>query len=215
MANETGYIKYITNEEFLRVEQFVDAIESPSMRHCYYMLMYVGIRTSEAISLRRSDFDQGFTRVRFRLKKRKGNHITERKIPSFLSARLHTYYQTYHHMMVDGHLFFSTWRNQSKNPHLTRTTIRYKAQQMRQALGMEDTYFRRKDSKELHRLSPHTLRHYAIWKVFVASGRCIITTRDIFDHVKAETTAKYCRSLDALEREQEIMEAAFSGRRAG
>lgn len=208
-SHTTGFIKYLNPGEFKRIEAYFATLRSPSMRMCLRLLMYLGIRESEVVELNINQFSQDFRQVRVHLKKKKLATDKPRALPFFLSEELRHYYRRYRRRMTNGFLFFAGYANQSKNEHLRTSSIRFKFLQMRKALKLEEVYHTCKNGKELHRISPHTFRHYFVWKVYKACGNDIITTRDIVGHVKVETTAKYARSLDAIYNEQAIIEKAW------
>ena len=178
------------------------------MKLCLRNLMFTGIRVGECIELKRDNFNKDFTTATFELKKSK--RIKERIMPSFLSKELKAHYKKYYWRMTDRYLFFANWLNKSKNPHLLRSTIEAKIKDLRDELGITDVYYVCKDGKKLYRLSPHTLRHYAIYRIYKAAGNCIITAQQIIGHKKLETTAKYINALDTMNNEAQIIEKAFT-----
>jgi len=208
MRNETGYIKYLTDDEFKKIKQFVNKLQSPSMRMCIKIMMYLGLRVGESIRLKRNNFNQNFSLLTYVMQKSK--KVKERIVPESLRKELAKYYQTWHHRCIDGYLFFPSYRNQSKNKHLQRNSIGLKFRDLRKTLDLDYSYYTSKNGQKFHRLSPHTLRHYAIWKYYQASGNCLITARDMIGHSKIETTAKYIRSVEFITNEKEIIEKAFT-----
>jgi len=210
MRRQTYYIKYLTDDEFKKIKAFFEKLKSPSMKTCLKVMMYLGIRTSEAIQLKRENFNKDFSVLRFQVKKKKYPEIKERAVPEILRRELAAYYKAWHHRTKQGYLFFPTFRNQSKNLHLQGSTIRDKFKVMRRELGLNEVYYTQINGNKLHRISPHTLRHYALWKIYLAAGNCIISARDIIGHVKTETTARYIRSVHNRNKEREIIEKAFS-----
>jgi len=167
----------------------------------------MGLRTGEAVRLKRENFNKNFSVMIFQTLK--GLKTKERILPEFLRKELARYYMSWNKRCKDGYLFFASYKNNSKNMHIKGSSIRIRFSQIRRKLGLTQIYYRKKDGKLLYRVSPHTLRHYAIWRYYKASGNCVITARDIIGHVKVETTARYIRSLDAINNEKNIVEKAF------
>src|SRR3989338_8282230 len=97
---KTGYIKYLTDDEFKKIKQYVEKLQSPSMRICLKVLMYLGLRSSEAIALKRQNFNKSFSKLIYTtLKSRK---VKERHVPSFLGDELAAYHRQWHHRCIDG-----------------------------------------------------------------------------------------------------------------
>ena len=203
----TGYIKYITDEEFTKIKGYISELRSPSMRMCLEIMMYLGLRIGEAVILKREDFNNDFSTLTYYPKKKKKPILKTRVLPNFLSQNLKAYYRKYNSHMEDDYLFFSTF---SKNKHLQKSTVRFTFVDMRRDLKLDHVYHTCIDGKKLHRISPHTLRHYFLWKMYKTSGNCIITARDIIGHVKTETTARYITSMNSIETEKKLIDKAFN-----
>ena len=135
MRNETGYIKYLTDDEFKKIKQFVNKLQSPSMRMCIKIMMYLGLRVGESIRLKRNNFNQNFSLLTYVMQKSK--KVKERIVPESLRKELAKYYQTWHHRCIDGYLFFPSYRNQSKNKHLQRNSIGLKFRDLRKTLDLD------------------------------------------------------------------------------
>jgi integrase len=180
------------------------------MKICLKVMFYLGLRTQEVVELKRTDFSNDFLSLSYFPKKKKIRTIKIRAVPAFLAQELRKYYFRYHHRILENYLFFASYGSTSEHNHLTTNTIRDKFKQIRRQLKIKDVYYTCVDGKQLYRLSPHTMRHYFIWKIYQSSGNCLITARDIIGHIKAETTAKYCFSNNTTNKEREIIEKAFS-----
>jgi len=204
----TGYIKYITDKEFKEIRHYVNTeILSPPMRMIIKTVMYLGLRAGEACELKRENFNKDFSLLTFQVKKT--NQIKQRKLQRFLSMLFRSYNQNYKSYMREDYLFYP-YRNKSKYKHIQRNSVSAKFAHIRKALGYDHVYYTCKDGKKLYRVSSHTLRHYAIYRYYIASGKDIIATQQIIGHKKIETTSKYIRSLEAMNKEQQIIEKAFT-----
>lgn len=204
----TGYIKYITDEEFKKIENYINGLQSPSMKMCLKLMIYLGLRAGEVVELKRENFNECFTHLSFKLKKRKNKNIKDRRLQEKLSLLLKEYYFWFRSHMREGYLFFP-FKNQSKNSHIQRDAVTAKFNLMRKCLGIDDVYHVCKDGKKLYRLSSHTMRHYAIWRIYKATGDDIKAAQQIIGHIKMETTARYIYHIEAALKEKEIMEKAF------
>jgi integrase len=168
----------------------------------------MGLRVGEIINLKRTNFSSDWRVLTYIMEKSHKPH--DRLVPNFLVQELKGYYLKYNWRMTDKYLFFANWDNQSTNPHLQRNTIGLFFQDMRRDLEMDQVYYVRKDGKELHRVSPHTLRHNFAFLVWEASGHDIKAVQELLGHSKAETTFKYINALQSKESELMIMEKAFA-----
>lgn len=204
----TGYIKYITDHEFERIRDYIETkIESPPMKMCLRLMMFIGLAAGDVNDLKRENFNQDFTVVNFIRKKTQ--RPVERKLQKKLSRELKLYYEQHNHKMTDNYLFFTSYRNQSKNPFIMRNVISVKFAEIRKGLNINETYYTTKHGLNLHRLTSHTMRHYAAYRVYLASGKDIVATTRIFGWAKTETAARYIYSMEAKLREQQIIEKAF------
>ena len=204
----TGYIKYITDEEFKQILQYVREIESPSLRLLIFTLMLIGIRIGETVTLKRSNFNNDFTKVRFKLLKRKPLKIKERSLPNNLARVYRIYYDKYNSFMREDYMFFP-FRNKSKNEHIQESTVRHLFKIMRKELNIDEIYYICKNEKPLYRLSPHTLRHYVCYKLYKSADNDLIAVNQIIDHKKIETTAKYVMGIASILEERKLINSAF------
>ncbi len=199
----------MTDAEFKQILDYFDRLQSPSTRMAIRFMMFTGLRVGEVCRLHKENFDKKFTRVTFEVEK--SHKIMERLIPSRLSSELRQYHMKYHMYMRDGYLFFP-FKNQSLSAHISPACIQNKFGQMRKDLGFDQAYYITRNGKRLCRISPHTCRHYAIWRYYKASGNCIKTAQEIIGHTQIETTARYINVMSALteEKRKEIVERAFA-----
>ena len=205
----TGYVKHITDEEFKKIINYVDKkIKSPSMKLCLRLMIFLGLGAGDVNDLKRSSFNEDFTLLTFKRKKTK--KVVERRLQRFLTAELKEYWRVWQNRRCrDNYLFFPSYKNNSKNYYLGRNTITVKFAEIREALGINHVYYTTKNGLKLHRLTSHTMRHYAIYRYYIASGKDIKAVQQIIEHSKMETTARYIYSMEAEKKEQQIIEKAF------
>lgn len=206
---ETGYIKYIMDDEFKRIKLYLRCNGSPPIKMCIKLMMVMGMRIGDSVKLKRDNFSKDFSKLTYEMQKTK--KLQNRMLPNFLQRELQLYYKKYCRRMKDGYLFFASWRNQSKNLHLQRSTINFFFGYMRKELGLDHVYYTCKGGKKLYRISPHTLRHYAAWRYYQASGYDIRAVQQLLGHSDIKTTSLYIHALKETNRELEIVSKAFAG----
>ena len=103
-------------------------------------------------------------------------------------------------------MFFSSWRSRSKNKHLQTSTIRLFFNDIRKTGILNAVYHTRTDGKKLHRISPHTLRHFAAYNIYEASGKDLSAVQQFLGHSKITTTSKYINAFKDVNRRMMVME---------
>ena len=204
----TGYIKYITDTEFKVLEKLIKSVRSPPLRIALKIMAYLGLRTIEAVSLKREMFNQDFSKVVYI--RAKTLQPKERIIPSFLQQELIDYDKQFSHLYKEDYISFANFNGGSKNKHILTTTIRHFFVKARRLLGINEVYYITKNGVKLHRLSPHTLRHYAIYRYYKAANNDLVAASMIIGHKKIETTAKYINALINNNLEKQVIETAFN-----
>ena len=199
----TGYIKYLTYDEFKLVERYINLHTNKSMQMCIKVMMYLGLRVSEAVSLKKENFNADYTLLTYKLKK--SDRIKDRRVPEFLAKELKAFSTYRDYNREKDFLFYSKF-----NDHVQPSGVRYFFVRMRKRLSLDQVYYTCKDGKKLYRVSPHTLRHYAIYRYYKASGNDIIKAQQIIGHKEFKTTAKYINSLESKNDELQIIEKAFN-----
>ncbi len=205
---DTGFVKYLTVKEFKIINKEVERLESPSMKLCLRVLMYLGLRISEAVKLKRDNFNKDFSILNYEQCRKSKLRIKQRMIPTLLKRQLQGYYKKWFWKMKERFLFFP-YKNQSKNSHITRGAIIHKVMILRRKTGIDDYYYIRRDGKKLYRFSAHTFRHFAIWRYYEAGGKCLKIAQEMIGHTKPETTAKYINVLESTNKERLVIEKAF------
>ena len=151
------------------------------MRMIFLVQMYTGLRIGEVIRLKRSNFNRQFTRLTFMPLKKRKPIVHERVIPDFLARELCAYHHGMHRKYRHG-CMFPPYMNGSKNSHIQRATVHYWWSVLRKDLKLDKQYFVRKDGRPLYRMSSHTLRHYAAYRFYKASGHDIKAVQHLLCH---------------------------------
>lgn len=197
----TGFIKYLTIDEFKQIEQYINTkIFSPSMRMALTVMIYTGVRVGDLIQLKREDFKEGFKILDFVMQKT-GERLRI-ALPKKVSNSLFEYWYKYKHRFRNHYLFFASYSNQSNEKHLQRSSIELRVRQMCRDLNLDDTYF-----KNLHRVTPHTFRHFVAWRINEVAG--LKAASEWLGHKDTRTTSKYINALDSANNRERIIEKAF------
>ena len=203
---DTGYIKYITDNEFLRIIEYFEGLQSEPLKHLSLVLAYSGLRVGDVVRLKTDNFDCQFRKINLMMQKT-GKHL-EICLPKFLSERLLSYYNRYRDRMVDNYLFFASWRNQSQSPHIKRISVEMMFSKLRKKLNLNDVYYTTRNNLQLHRVSPHTLRHYCAYRINQVSN--ITTAQRWLGHSDIKMTSKYIDSVAMANNMESIVEKAYS-----
>ena len=185
----TGYIKHIYDHEFERIRRYTKTkIQSPSMRMCIGLMIFLGLGRSDVNNLKRQNFNDDFSVLNF-TRKKTGKPV-ERKLQDWLSKELKKYYKKFNHRFIDDHLFFASYKSISKNQYIQANSITQRFARIREHLQIKEVYYTTKTGTPLHRLTSHTMRHYAIYRFYLAAGKDVKAAQQIIGHTKIETTSK-------------------------
>jgi len=199
--NETGFIKWMTKEEFNILLSGLKHYEL-GFRLMFFIMFYMGLRRSEVCFLKWIDIVGNLQRLRITDVKNK--EIRERVIPQIVKKEFEIYEFATKDFRTNKYVFQPRSRSGSKYPHIQPNSVSAKFKEIRDRLGLTDYYFIRKDGRKLYRISPHTCRHYFITKFYEKSGNDLILTQRVIGHSRPSTTAKYI--FTNMDREAEIVE---------
>lgn len=185
--NETGYIKWMTKNEF---ELLVSALpkKQQNWKLILYILLYMGLRRGEVARLKWIDIIGDFERLRFRDIKNK--EIRERIIPDIVAHEFRIYEFSQRRFQNPGIYIFEPLKSSgSQRQHINPNTITVMINRLRKEAGLTDWYYIKKTGDCLSRITPHTFRHFFITEIYKKSD--LITAQRIIGHKKSETTARY------------------------
>ena len=202
----TGFVKYMSTEEWNKIKDYIETISSPSMKMLLKFLMYSGQRLNDVCNMKLDNLSSDYHRVNFIMQKTK--KPIEVTLPSILYNDLSEYIKSYQSNMSEGYLFFPDKKGNSKNPHILKSSVGALFTTLRRDLDMESSYYTRIDGHKLHRISPHTLRHYACFKIVEASD--VVTACQWFGWSKLDMVLRYSRAVKLANESEKIAEAAFS-----
>jgi integrase len=185
--------KGFTDEE---LERFLSVIDDPKAHLLFSYQAILGLRIGEAIRVNISDMNLKSRELRiFSEKSGKTDYLL---IPEKLfDATLH-YINSYEKEIASakGYLFFSFAhgrRTQRTEPHITRETARDVFHSFIKKAGLEEIYGYSVGArpKPLYRLSPHSLRHYAITNFCRKNGGNVMLAGKFARHTNLQTTMIY------------------------
>ncbi len=194
--NETGYIKYVTQEEIKILDKhFYSKVSNKQIAITYFFMRNFGFRISDALRVNIKNFhDDKITIIMQKTGKSLTLQIPENKL-KFIKGYIMIFYEQI--LEHNGYLAFS---NSSIN-HISEVTIRDKFVRLRRIYqGFDHVYYKKTNGQELYRISPHTLRHYVLTTIVEKTGN-IKFAQAVAGHKKTSTTWAYIRNatLDEVE----------------
>ena len=179
-------IDYLTPE---KSETLIAEVANPKHKVMILLMHDAGLRVSEAVSLKLSDFDFKKRVINVHsLKKRRKKNTKRGDRPIPISSRLYNAIANYlkEENDVEGWLFPS-----DKNPkgHITRYAASYMLSRFK------------KKHPEFHELRPHILRH-TFASNLLKEGADLTTIRDLLGHEDIRTTTIYTHTPQEVVRQQ-------------
>lgn len=206
----TKYIKYLTEEEYQRVLSWIDNRLSNNrpLQLCLYSCLYLGLRITEALTIKRSDFDYNFENFIYRPLKSKYDKRINRVVPNILRDKLIRYHNIFSSKYINDYLFFPVM-NPKKNEHIQYNTVQFWIRKCRKEIGLNQEYFTCSDGKKLYRFSCHTLRHFAGYRYYKASNYNIEVVREMLGHEDIKTTMIYLNGMMHNINQKELINKAW------
>ena len=205
---DTGFVKFMSDAQFKSCVQYTFLnCGSPPLKMALIFLYYSGMRVSDVVKLKVSDFDasDGF-RSGYIVQQKTGRPL-QFSLPFFVANMLRSYINYYNDRFVDGFLFFP-YKNQSSNPHIQTSTIRMFVSRMRSDLGLDNVYYTTRSGMRLHTITVHTFRHYFLSLAYRKTGD-IMLCKELVNHARIETTAKYISRICTAENRNSIIDEIF------
>lgn len=204
--NETGFIKWITEEEFNLLLTGLDRWDY-KFRMIFKLLFYTGIRRGEACRLKWIDIANDFSY--FIIRDVKNGDRRKRMVSKKLGQELESYKFILRHSEGLGeYIFKPDRRSGSKNQYMQPSSVTAKFKQARDRTGLTEKYYSRRDGKFLYRITPHTCRHWFITEIHKRTNN-LITTQRIIGHRKPETTARYIFDHQIKEIEKKLVDEIY------
>lgn len=160
-------------------------------------MAYLGLRIGEAVKVKITDID--FNTRELRLKSEKTHKLDLLIIPNNLFEQTNEFIKRYkteiqnsqNYLFFKGVPFSSTYE-----PHLESNYVRKIFRNYIIMAGLDETYDVSEESKgreprELHRLTTHSLRHFAISRFAEQTNGNLILSSKFARHLKPSTTMTY------------------------
>lgn len=185
MRVKTGYKKTISKSEIDTITKNVSGIKA---RTILRIMQYTGMRIGDACSLERNSIKDDFGY--FRIVEQKTGKVAIKPIPVKLKKILKVYLREVRLDKNNKYLFQPRIRK-DRRTHIQSDHIRWSIYKAARKTGLEDCYYVRSNGKKLHRISPHTWRHYFATQVYEKSGYDARAAKDMLNHVDIKTTFRH------------------------
>lgn len=186
--------KGFTEQELVR---FLNAVEDPRMALLFTFQAVLGLRVGEAVKLHVRDLNLETRDLK--IDNQKGSRADSLPIPEQLFEQVLKYISNYEDLITraKGYLFWSeTYPEKNPYPYLDKNYIRNVFRKTIQKLKLDDVYGLADGTipKQLHRLTTHSLRHYAITNFSKKNNGNVVLTSKFARHHRIETTMTYIHS---------------------
>ncbi len=183
--------KGFTEQELIR---FLNAVEDPRMALLFTFQAVLGLRIGEAVKLHVKDLNLETRDLK--IDNQKGSRADSLPIPPQLFEQMLKYISDYEDAIAKakGHLFWAeTFPDRNPCPYLDKNYVRNVFRQTIRKLKLDETYGLADGSipKQLHRLTTHSLRHYAITNFSKKNNGNVVLTSKFARHHRVETTMTY------------------------
>lgn len=183
--------KGFTDEELVRFFKFMD---EPRFRLIFTYQAVLGLRIGEAVRVHLRDIN--LKTKDLRIDTEKGKRVDYLPIPQQLFDQTLEYIRDYEDEIVahQGYLFWAEhYPEKNKCPHISSGVTREVFMRVVKKAKLEETYgvSEGKSPKFLHRLTTHSLRHYAITNHARKNNGNVLLASKFARHTKLETTMTY------------------------
>jgi len=189
--------KYGTiNKGFTEQEpiHFLNAIDDPKILLLFTYQAVLGLRIGEVVKLHIRDINLETRELK--IDNQKGDRFDVLPIPSQLFDQTLNYITENEQDIArcKGYLFWAErYPNKNDCPHLSKNYARVIFRKIIQKLKLDETYGLSdgQNSKPLHRLTTHSLRHYAVTNFSKKNNGNVVLTSKFARHSRIETTMTY------------------------
>ena len=183
--------KGFVEEELVR---FLNAVEEPKITLLFTYQAVLGLRIGETVKLNVKDINLKTRELR--IDNSKGDRIDYLPIPPQLFEQTLKFISDYEDEIVKrkGHLFWADhYPERNPCPHVATDYVRKVFRQAVRKAKLDETYglAEGKTPKLLHRLTTHSLRHYAVTNFSQKNNGNVVLTSRFARHQRLETTMIY------------------------
>ncbi len=180
------------------VGAFFRAIDSPKFHLLFSYQAQLGLRIGEAIRISLKDIR--FESRELVVKTEKAMTLDTLLIPAPLFQETLAYIQANGREIekASGFLFFKEYgKSRTIEPHLDEGYVRNQFRRFAEAARLDEVYDQSDESRpnravrRLHRLTTHSLRHYAITRFSEQNNGNVLLTSKFARHLKPDTTMGY------------------------
>ncbi|HUC38913.1 MAG TPA: site-specific integrase [Candidatus Acidoferrum sp.] len=180
------------------LEVFLDAVKEPRFKLLFSYQAYLGLRIGEVCKLNLKDFD--FKIRELRVHTEKAHTLDTLIVPQFLFEQTLLYINTYQKEIeaAEGYLFYKDkQKSHNKGDCINLNYARNKFREYISLTALNETYASTDEStpdrtkRTLHRLTSHSLRHYAITTFNRAVNGNITLTKAFARHKSVNSTQVY------------------------
>jgi integrase len=180
------------------LEAFLGAIKEDRFRLLFSYQAFLGLRIGEVCKLNLADFD--FRIKELKVHSEKSHFLDTLRVPSFLWEQTLEYVRKNEKQIesAEGYIFYKDKRKtKNEKPYLNLNYVRNVFRHYVSLTGLNETYAETEETipnrakRTLHRLSSHSLRHYAITTFNKSVNGNIILTKAFARHRSVGTTQIY------------------------
>jgi integrase len=202
--------KGFTEEELVRFFKFVD---DPKLHLLFSYQAILGLRIGEVVKIHIKDINLKTKELRIETEKAKRTDYLP--IPPQLFDKTLDFITQNEDEIVKrkGHIFWAEYYPERNNcPHIATDFVRNECRRAVKRAGLEESYAMAdgKTKRLLHRLTPHSLRHYAITNHARKNNGNVLLASKFARHSRLETTMTYIHT-DKEELYRSILNAQEDG----
>jgi integrase len=180
------------------VQSFFRTINNPKLRLLFYYQAQLGLRIGEAVKVNVKDID--FNSRELKIRTEKAHTLNTLIVPMPLFKLTLEYIQQYEqYIQKDGYLFFKEEGKYSHRdePYLSTDYVRNSFRYYVQKAGLDEVYDSSDETnysrtpRRLHRLTTHSLRHYAITSFAKQTNGNVVLTSKFARHRSTGVTQTY------------------------
>ena len=182
----------------MELQHFLRNVKNDKFRLLFKFQAFLGLRIGEVTKLHISNID--FEKRELTIMSEKSRKLDSLLIPADLFRETIEFINknTNQIKAANGHIFFKeNDNNHNRQPYIEQNYVRKVFRETAQKAGLNTVYgyseesYPNKKERALHRLTTHSLRHYAVTKFAKSTNGNVVLTSRFARHCKPETTMRY------------------------